>query len=741
MKKSACNLTLLVMALFLVSCASEPPMTTDAGPGTMPQEDARAASGKDQDTQPDADRPAGRSASPSEQERRETIRKGSGVFVQGTGTGAGSGYAEGDGVTLNFENASLPEFLRVVFESILKENYLLDPGVSGSVTLHTTRPVTQETVLPIVEAVLEQNGAALIRDEGMFKVLPLGNAAGAANSPAVGRYPSSRQKGYGIQVVPLQHVAASELEGILTPFVPEGSSLGIDTTRNVMILSGPRYRIDDLLATVRMFDVDWLAGMSFAMFRLEYADAVSVVEELETIINTGGDTPLAGIVRVLPIERVNGVLVITHRPEHIDAIQALIKEFDWGLEGAAGRRLFVYELENGKAENIASVLQQIFGQKELEESRGGELAVPGAASSVFRRAETVSRPPPLPGQATSVRRVQPATPATRALPGTAESRAADGSGDAGDGINAESQSEITIIADQDNNAILVMATQQDYHAIEATIRRLDVSPRQVLIEATIAEVTLSNGLTYGVRWFLENTDWELGINAPVPENASGAGLAFAFFDQSSDLKAFFDVLATQSDVKFLSTPQVMVLDNQTANIRVGDQIPVTTRSSQSTTNPDAPIVTEVQFRDTGTLLTVTPRINAGGQITLEISQEVSIPGASPAIGGGGNVAIAQRTINSSVIVQSGQTVVLGGLILETTNRGKSGVPLLMDIPGLGALFSTYSTDTLRTELIITVRPRVIEDPREMEKVTEELRSRMAQANELEQSTRTSGAGP
>jgi general secretion pathway protein D len=213
-------------------------------------------------------------------------------------------------------------------------------------------------------------------------------------------------------------------------------------------------------------------------------------------------------------------------------------------------------------------------------------------------------------------------------------------------------------------------------------------------------------------------------------------------------------------VKFLSTPQVMVLDNQTANIRVGDQIPVTTRSSQSTTNPDAPIVTEVQFRDTGTLLTVTPRINAGGQITLEISQEVSIPGAEPAIGGGGNVSqevsipgaepaiggggnvsIAQRTINSSVIVQSGQTVVLGGLILETTTSGKSGVPILMNIPGLGALFSTNQTDTFRTELIITVSPRVIEDPREMEKITEELRSRMANANELEESARSSSGGP
>jgi general secretion pathway protein D len=736
MNKSACNLTLLVMALLLTSCASDPPPNVEPGTGATPVQGAGAPSGKDQDESSDAVRPSDQSAAPASEQQRESIRKGSGVFVQGTGTGASSGYAEGDGVTLNFEQASLPEFLRVVFESILEENYLLDPSVNGTVTLHTTRPVTQDTVLPIVEAVLEQNGAALIRDEGVYKVLPMGNAASAAGVPAVGRYPSSKRKGYGIQVVPLQHVAASELEGILAPFMPEGSSLGIDRTRNVLILSGPKYRLDDLLATVRMFDVDWLAGMSFAMFPLEYADAVTVVEEIETIIDSGGETPLAGIVRVLPIERVNGVLVITHRPEHIDAMRDLIAKFDWGLEGASGSRLFVYELENGKAENIASVLQQIFGQRELEASRSGELAVPGAASSVFRRAEAVSRPPPLPGQSSANRVVRPAT-AQAAVP------AANGAGDTGepgDGISAESEGEIMIIADQDNNAILVMATPQDYHAIEATIRRLDISPRQVLIEATIAEVTLSNGLAYGVRWFLENEDWELGFNAPVPGGASGEGLAFAFFDDSSDLTAFFDVLATQSDVKFLSTPQVMVLDNQTANIRVGDQIPVTTRSSQSTTNPDAPIVTEVQFRDTGTLLTVTPRINAGGQITLEISQEVSIPGAEPAVGGGGNVAIAQRTINSSVIVQSGQTVVLGGLILETTTNGKSGIPILMNIPGLGALFSTNSSDTFRTELIITVSPRVIEDPREMEKITEELRSRMAKANELEESSRESSSG-
>jgi general secretion pathway protein D len=308
------------------------------------------------------------------------------------------------------------------------------------------------------------------------------------------------------------------------------------------------------------------------------------------------------------------------------------------------------------------------------------------------------------------------------------------------GVYAENSGAIKIIADQDNNSILVLASQEDYRAIEAAIRKLDIAPRQVLIEATIAEVTLSNTLDYGVRWFLENSGKnELGFNAPVPASASGEGLAFAFFDTTSDVKAFFDLLATESSVKFLSTPQVMVLDNQTATIRVGDQIPVTTRSSQSTTNPDAPIVTEVQFRDTGTLLTVTPRINKGGQVTLEISQEVSLPGTEPAVGGGGNVSIAQRTINSSVIVQSGQTVVLGGLILETTSEGLTGVPGLMHIPLLGKLFSSTSQDVFRTELIITVRPRVVENAREMQQITEELRMRMKKASDY-QRTVESAAG-
>jgi len=567
-------------------------------------------------------------------------------------------------------------------------------------------------VQSILEDVLQQNDAALIRDAGIFRVIPLVDAETAARSPSIGRYSSGSSAGYTVQVVPLQHVSAAELQKIVEPFVPAGSSLRVDTARNLLILSGPKRRLDELLATVRTFDVDWLKGMSFAMFKLEYADASTLVEELEAVLNGDSPTPMAGIVRLLPIERLNAVLVITHQPDHIAQIGAMIEQFDWGVEGSGGRRLYVYALENGKAENIASVLQDIFGESQ-DDSFSSGASDSNFASNVFRSANSVSRPPPRPGNQNFSRDVT-----------SGEST--------DDGVFAENRGDIKIIADQDNNSILVLSSQEDYRAIEAAIRRLDIAPRQVLIEATIAEVSLSNTLDYGVRWFLENSGKnELGFNAPVPGSASGEGLAFAFFDETSDVKAFFDILATESSVKFLSTPQVMVLDNQTANIRVGDQIPVTTRSSQSTTNPDAPIVTEVQFRDTGTLLTVTPRINKGGQVTLEISQEVSLPGTEPAVGGGGNVSIAQRTINSSVIVQSGQTVVLGGLVLETTSEGLTGIPGLMKIPLLGKLFSSTSEDVFRTELIITVRPRVVENAREMQQITEELRMRMRQASDYQ----------
>ncbi|MDH4108009.1 MAG: type II secretion system secretin GspD [Gammaproteobacteria bacterium] len=703
-----------VAVVLLSSCATAPRPAAVAD--SLPTESLPATETERPSEAPGVAAPAQVPERPAEK-----IVLGSGDFVQAARGPEPQIHASGDGVTLNFEKADLREFLRVIFDTILRENYLVDPAVNGQVTLHTTRPVVRDAVIPTVEAVLELNGAALLFDDGMYKVMPLAAAERSARAPSIGRFSSNRGGGFGIQVVPLEHASAAELQKILTPLVSDGSSMRVDTARNLLIVAGPRFRVEELLATVRTFDVDWLKGMSFALFRLEYADAATMVEELQQVVGGEGETPLSGIVRLMPIARLNAVLVIAHRPDHIARVRELINEFDWGVEGSAGRRLFVYELQNGKAENIAASLQEIYGQGAAGGAYPGLFDSQTDTSGVFRGPAAYSRPLQSPGSLA-------AGPADMIVDGAVAA------------VPEEGLSNVKIIADDDNNSILVLASQEDYRSIEAAIRRLDVPARQVLIEATIAEVSLNSTLDYGVRWFIEKSDYELGFNAPVPGGASGDGLAFAFFDQDSDVTAFFDLLETASDVRFLSTPQVMALDNQTATIRVGDQIPVTTRSSQSTANPDAPIVTEVQFRDTGTLLTVTPRINAGGQVTLEISQEVSLPGTEPAVGGGGNVSIAQRTITSTVIVQSGQTVVLGGLILETNREGRSGVPILMDIPLLGKAFSTTSQDVFRTELLITVKPVVVESEDAMRRVTEELRERMQEANAFEQTIKSRQGG-
>ena len=638
--------------------------------------------------------------------------------------------AAGD-ITLNFEAADLREFVRVVFEDILKENYLIDPLVKGKVTLHTTEPITEDALLPIVESVLQMNGAALVFQQGIFKVVTMQDAPTQADSQVVADQAAAQGVGFTVQIVPLRFVAASEVEKIITPLIPKGGSVRVVEARNLLILSGPRYRVSQMLNTVKIFDVDWLEGMSFGLFRLQYAEAGMLVSELENLIGKDANTPLAGIVRLMPIEQLNAILVVTHSPRYMDEVSELISQFDLGTEGPPGSRLFVYHLKNSKAENIASTLQQIYGIGEGGEARAPSARIeqlpPGEATNVFQTAEAVSRqPPPLAagtGAGGDYPRTAPLTgpEAGMTRPVTTPSSARMDSGSQAD---LSVQSPINIIADQDSNAILVMASPRDYRGIEAVIKQLDAAPRQVLIEATIAEVTLSNALDFGVRWFLADGTYELGFNAPVPTSAGGDGLTLAVFSNNSNARAFIDLLQSKTDVKFLSAPQVMVLDNHTANIRVGDQIPVTVRSSQSTIDPNAPVVSEVQFRDTGTLLSVTPRINAGGQVTLEISQEVSLPGSEPAVGGGGNVAISQRTISSSVVVQSGETVVLGGLILETRNEGRAGIPLLMDIPWLGNLFSTTSIDVFRTELLVMISPQVIVDENGTRMLLDEMRNKM-----------------
>ena len=279
-----------------------------------------------------------------------------------------------------------------------------------------------------------------------------------------------------------------------------------------------------------------------------------------------------------------------------------------------------------------------------------------------------------------------------------------------------------IIADTEHNAIIVVATQQAYRMIEATLRQLDTVPLQVLIQATLVEVTLTDDLAFGVRYFLQSGRRSLLIEA-LPVGTPTFSYAFSSANFARSLQA----LAAITDLRLVSSPELLVLDNQTAEIQVGDQVPVATRQEQSVTDGQAPVINSIQFRDTGVILRVTPRVNAGGLVSLDIEQEVSdvAPSTTPTV----TPTIFQRSIRSTVAVNSGETVALGGLISDSTRNTQTGVPLLMKIPILGALFRSTEEKIRRTELIVLLTPTVVRNAAEAKIITAEMRRRMERVHQ------------
>jgi general secretion pathway protein D len=291
---------------------------------------------------------------------------------------------------------------------------------------------------------------------------------------------------------------------------------------------------------------------------------------------------------------------------------------------------------------------------------------------------------------------------------------ADGNGDPG---------KPRIVADEKNNALVILARPRDYKMIENTVKKLDILPLQILIEATIAEVTLTDDLSYGVQWFFKN-----GRNA-VSLSQIGTGAVspiFPGFDYvlgGSNAQVVLQALSAVTKVNVISAPKLMVLDHQTAMLQVGDQVPVAVQQAKSVVNPDSPIVNTIELRDTGVILRVTPRVNANGMATLEIEQEVSDV-TKTTTSNIDSPTIQQRRIRSVVAVGDGQSIALGGLIRDNKTKSKSGIPLISDIPILGNLASWTNDTSTRTELLILLTPRIIHNPDQARDVTDELQRRL-----------------
>jgi len=285
---------------------------------------------------------------------------------------------------------------------------------------------------------------------------------------------------------------------------------------------------------------------------------------------------------------------------------------------------------------------------------------------------------------------------------------------------------VKIIADSENNALLIMASRSEYEKVRSAIRRLDVMPLQVLVEATILEVTLTDDLSYGLQWFFKNGigDSKSGIGElfPLPVDPS---FSYTVKDSSANIRAVLNLLAADSRLNIISSPSLMVLDNRTATIKVGDQVPIRTSETTSlaTSGTDPLVTSTIQYRDTGVLLEVTPRVNPGGMVVLEITQDVNDVDQTTT-SDIDSPTIIQRRIMTSVAVQSGETVVLGGLIRDNKSQSEAGIPGLRSVPGVGRLFSSKTTTSTRTELLVLITPTAISNVEEAKKSTEEMKRKL-----------------
>jgi general secretion pathway protein D len=613
------------------------------------------------------------------------------------------------GLTLNFIEADLAQAVQAVLGDLLGADFTIDPRVSGTVTLQTQRPVPREGALALLEAALAANGAALLGDAGgSWRVVPLEGAM-QAGPPATIRGASGGRPTPGFRVValPLAHASAAELQRVLQPLVPRGGAVAADEARNILLLAGTGAQLATLLEAAEGFDTDWVRGRSIALLPLENAPATQVAQELNTILSEGNQQRREGL-RIAAVARLNALLVVAARPEQLERVRRWASELDIGL--GVGPQLFVHPVQYVRATDLAATLRQLLQGNQrggagalLAPGQAGVLAVAGATTP----AQPTEGAPP--GAA-------PGAPAAPGLPGAPLAESPDGAG----GLPT---APIRIVAEETQNAIIVYASAQDWRLVERAILALDRPPNQVAIDAVIAEVTLSSDLEYGLSWFFRSGRFELQL-AGVPAAAAGfatPGLNL-LYSGGVDASVVLRALSSLTEVRVISSPQVMVLSNQTARLRVGDSVPIVTQQATGS-NLDSRTVNSITFRDTGVALDVTPRVNSVGGVMLEVDQDVS-DAVRTTTSGIDSPTIQQRRLRSIVSVGSGETIALGGLIREGDTNGRSGVPFVDQVPGLRELFGVTSRTRRRTELLVLITPRVVQSADEIRRATEEIRARM-----------------
>ncbi len=579
---------------------------------------------------------------------------------------------QGDKVTLNLVNTPIPVVAKVIFADILKSNFSVADGVNGNVTIQTARPTSKQALVDIFETILNERGYGIEKKGGAFLV----SGTDQIRTGSIGQADASGiSAGRQARIVPLNYIAAKQMADIIKAYSPDGV-MQTDDRRNIIVLRGNNAEIEGMLSSIRLFDVDWMRGMSASLFPLDSgADPTIVVKQLQTLFAaaTSGDGD-AGMVKFLPSRELKAILVIAQRPAYLDRARTIIARLD-DAASYGTRQTFVYRVQNRNAKDLASVLQRALGG-------GGITAAVESSQTESGDTQQTSSALAVASQPTGL--------------GT----------------------EVSVVADETNNSLVIVSSKRDYNRILGVLFSLDRMPSQVLIEAVIAEAALNDQLKFGLRYSIGAGNVFKFTNDENGQVQSGLA-GFTYSALSANFSVVLNALSAVTQVKVLSSPTLTVLDNHTAKLQVGDQVPVISESATSGTTGTT--TTSIQMKDTGVILGVTPRISSNGHILLDIEQEVSdvVNTTTSTIN---SPTIRQRKVSSTVEVGDGQSIVIGGLVQEQQQKSTDAIPVLGKLPVIGAAFRNRNTQAKRTELMIFIRTRIMRDQNDAQAITEEFRS-------------------
>jgi len=613
---------------------------------------------------------------------------------------------KGQGFVFNFDNADLYEVIRVMAE-ILKINYVIDPRVRGVANIHTAGQISAEDILSIFQTILKLNGATAVLKDNVYQIVPFGDAKKMYTRSIIfaesGILPEEK---YMIQIIAVKFIPVAEVSKLIKPFLSDGADIVENPPNNIHIIGDLASNVKKSLDIIGLFDLDIFTDLRVRIYPILNADVTEVAKEMERIFSSFevSTKSARGVgITFTPVTRINSLLVVSSIPNIFEKVEGWLKELDKIPAEGTKFSVFVYYVQNAKAKDLTDVLKQIFVTKEKKAEFKEKVVTPE--------------------QPTGQRSVRPpATPSTTTPIAAAKEEE-----------GAVPEGEINIVVDEPNNALVIRAFARDYRTILDTIKKLDLYPKQVLIEIFLVSITLDDTNKFGLEWSTlmgdltkgsTTYDWTFGMGGTSTPSDFTTGIRYAI-SATDKLTAAVNATAVDNKTNILSSPYLLASNNKEAKIQVGTSQPILTNTYTTSSSSDTTTVEgTIEYKDVGIIITLTPRVSDGGLVTMDLSIENSSVSTTK-LGSLDNVPVfSKKTAKTTLSIMEAQTIVIGGLIEESKADNQSGVPWFSKIPILGALFGYQSYEKTKKELMLLLTPHVITDINQSNAVTRELKEKV-----------------